>query len=132
MKNFQKEILKQTRKHTKIAPRLGFGIGLGLVLELGGNFPRGQLSQNLLNIQKFFLKKFKNFLKKYHDQNQPFKRKDDFEKSTKEVIGKRNVISEFPNKLVINDIEITDKILIADRSNKPYGIIGPELASRIS
>ena len=29
----------------KLAPvRVGFGLGLGLVLRLGGNFPRGQLS----------------------------------------------------------------------------------------
>ena len=28
----------------KIAPLLGLGFGLGLVLALGGNFPRGQLS----------------------------------------------------------------------------------------
>ena len=35
----------------KIAPRLGleFGLGLGLVLGLGGNFPRGQLSKNRLS-----------------------------------------------------------------------------------
>ena len=33
----------------KIAPRSGSGFGLGLALELGlgGNFPRGQFSQNL-------------------------------------------------------------------------------------
>ena len=28
----------------KIAPWFGLGFGLGLVLRLGGNFPRGQLS----------------------------------------------------------------------------------------
>ena len=30
----------------KIAPPEGFVLGLGLILELGGNFPRGQFSWN--------------------------------------------------------------------------------------
>ena len=33
----------------KIAPRLGLEFGLGLVLGLGGSFPRGQLSKNRLS-----------------------------------------------------------------------------------
>ena len=33
---------------------LGFGLGLGLLLGLGGNFSRGQLSQNLSGLSYYF------------------------------------------------------------------------------
>ena len=41
----------------KLPPRLGSGFGLGLALELGlgGNFPRGQFSQNHFPQWKLFL-----------------------------------------------------------------------------
>ena len=46
---------------SKIASWLGLGFGLGLVLELGDNFSRGQLSENLLLHFKFFLQLFTIF-----------------------------------------------------------------------
>lgn len=43
----------------------------------------------------------------------------------KVVTGKRKVSSDFPNKLLINDIEITDKIIIANRIDQFFVNIGP-------
>ena len=42
----------------KIAPRLGFGLGLALELGLGGNFPRGQFSSenHIFLYEKLYLK----------------------------------------------------------------------------
>ena len=65
--------------------------------------------------------------------NQLLHCKDDITKTwsiIKEKIGKRKVSSEFPNKLVINDIEITDEIF-ADRFDKLSGSIAPEQVSQI-
>ena len=60
--------------------------------------------------------------------------KDDIKKAwsiIKETNGKRKVSSDFPNKQVINDIEITGKILIADRFNQSFVNISHELATQI-
>ena len=41
----------------KIAPQLGLGVGLGLVLGIGGNFPRGNCRGTLYLIAKVESKK---------------------------------------------------------------------------
>ena len=49
----------------------------------------------------------------------------------KEIIGKRKASSGFPNKQVVNDIEITAKTLIANRLNQSFVNVSLELAFQI-
>ena len=49
----------------------------------------------------------------------------------KEVIRKKKVISCFPNKLILDNKEITDTSIIAEKFNNYFAAIGPKLASKI-
>ena len=50
----------------------------------------------------------------------------------KEVIEKKKVASGFPNKLIVDDKEITDTSITVEKCNHYFVDIGPKLASKIS
>ena len=48
-----------------------------------------------------------------------------------EVIGKYKVVSYFPNKLIVDNEEIADTFITAEKLNNYLADIGPKLASKI-
>ena len=76
----------------------------------------------------------KKYSKKSYYQDQLFKYKDNIKKYwgvIKEVIGKSKARSNFPNRFIVKNKEVTNKLLIAENFNEFFANIGPELASKI-
>lgn len=81
----------------------------------------------------FLEKNLKTFLKTYF-QSQLLKWKYDIKiirRTIEEVIGKTKYSSDFPNKLRIRNIKVTDKILISDRFSEFFVNISTKLAPQI-
>ena len=76
----------------------------------------------------------KKYSKKSYYQDQLFRYKDNIKKTwgvIKEVIGKSKVRLNFPNRVIVKNKEVTNKLLIAENFNEFFANIGPELASKI-
>ena len=76
----------------------------------------------------------KKYSKKSYYQDQLFKYKDNIKKPwgvIKEVIGKSKVRSSFPNRVIVKNKEVTNKLLIAENFKEFFANIGPELPSKI-
>ena len=76
----------------------------------------------------------KKYSKKSYYQDQLFKYKGNIKKPwgvIKEVFGKSKVRSNFPNRVIVKNKEVTNKLLIAENFNEFFANIGPELASKI-
>ena len=77
-------------------------------------------NEEIYKTYKNLFERVKKYSKKSYYQDQLFKYKDNIKKTwgvIKEVIGKSKMRSNFPNRVIVKNKEITNKLLIAENFN---------------
>ena len=95
---------------------------------------RAYISERTYKNYKNLFEKIKYSPKKLYYKNQLLKHEHNLKGTwsvVKEVIWKKKVVSRFHNKLIVDNKEITDTFLTAEKSNNYFAGIGPMLASKI-